>query len=231
MEGETTMAKPLATIPARDKITEFAPIKTPAHGRSSLVMPREIKSDVQAHRWMSSGKGKAHAFLVPAGDLPAGKVRALCPMSVDSIKLSDDKSADNRCKTCVKASAPDTRKYGKGLTEPMLPIVDKGATAAPTIGARDGGARIDGPALVKGPYMRPVQPTWTNPVTHEVEPAAARLDGSLRERSDRDPFMRPEIAPARPKRTNAQKRKFRAQQTAERQLKARLARQSSGKRD
>lgn len=194
------------------------------------AIARTVINDVLAPRWMSAGRGKAHAFLVPAGDLPEGQLRATCPASVDSSKLSDDKDTANRCKTCVKLTAPDNRKYGKGLTEPKLPIVDKGATVAPTIGARDGGSRMDGPALVKGPYMRPVQTTWTNPVTHEVEPAAARLDGSLRERSDRDPFMRPEIAEPKPRRTKAQKRKFRARQTNERQLKARLSRQSSGKR-
>lgn len=172
---------------------------------------RTVVNNVETPRWMAAPRGKAHAFLVPAGDLPAGEVRALCPVRVDAARLADTDAPGNRCRTCTRLAAPDTRKRGTGLTEPKLPVVDAGATAAPVIGARDGSVRMDGPALVQGPYMRPVQPTWTNPVTHEVEPAAARLDGSLRERADRDPFV-PRVGP---KRTASQKRKYRARKLAE----------------
>lgn len=53
------------------------------------------------------------------------------------------------------------------------------------VGSRDHGM-LDGVALVQGPNMPPVQGTWRNPVTGEREPAAARLDGSLAERADRE---------------------------------------------
>lgn len=178
---------------------------------------RTVINDVQSHRWMSTAQGKTHAYLAPAGDLPSGKVRALCPVSTEADRLTDSDDVQGRCKTCVRLATPDTRKRGTGLSEPKLPNVNVGATAAPTIGARDGSAHMDGPALVQGPYMRPVQPTWTNPVTHEVEPAAARLDGSLRERMDRDPFV-PRVGA---KRSRASQRRYRQRQTAVRYAAAR----------
>lgn len=177
---------------------------------------RLVGNNVERVRWMGGKRGKSHAFLVPAGDLAPGKVRAVCPLSTDSETLLD--RTDDRCKTCVKKTAEDPRKVGTGLSEPVLPVVNKGATEAPTIGARDGNAHMDGPALVKGPNMRGVRPTWRNPVTGEIEPAAAYLGGSLRERLDR------EVAPReKPRRTKAQQRKFRARQTHERQRAARLS--------
>lgn len=180
------------------------------------VIDRPVINDVLRVRWMGGERGKSHAFLVPEGDLALGKVRAACPLSTDSARLHDRN--DDRCKTCVKVTAEDPRKVGTGLSEPQLPNVDKGATAAPTIGARDGNAHMDGPALVQGPNMRAVRPTWRNRVTGEIEPAAAYLGGSLRERLDR------EVAPReKPRRTKAQKRKFRARQTAVRKAAERQA--------
>jgi hypothetical protein len=189
----------------------------------AYVIKESVINDVKAPRWLASGKAKAHAFLIPRGELPGGAIKSVCGRSYDSEAMTD--RADDRCKTCAQRTKEDTRKVGTGLSEPVLPVVNKGATAVPGIGARDGRAMMDGPALVKGPNMAPVQKTWRNPNTGDVEPAAAYLDGSLRDRIDR------EVAPPeRPKRTKAQKRKFRARQTKERHLKARLARQSNGKR-
>lgn len=185
---------------------------------------RKIINDVLAPTWRQYGEGKTHAFLIPDGEEPSGKIRAMCPGSFDSGRLSDP--GTDRCKTCTRKTAVDTRKRTTGLSEPMLPNVNAGATEAPTIGARDGGAHMDGPALVKGPNMAPVQPMWLNPATGEREPAAAYLDGSLRDRLDRT-VAGPRVTV---KRTDAQRRKFRARQTAERQMMARLARQANGTR-
>lgn len=44
---------------------------------------------------------------------------------------------------------------------------------------------LAGPALVQGPNMKAERPTWTNPKTGAIEPAAAWLGGSLTERLDR----------------------------------------------
>ncbi len=64
---------------------------------------------------------------------------------------------------------------------------------------------LSGPALVQGPNMAPVRPTWRNPKTGEVEPAGARLDGSLTDRLDRT------VADERPKAhyTPAQRARYR----------------------
>jgi hypothetical protein len=53
---------------------------------------------------------------------------------------------------------------------------------------------LAGPAIVQGPNMAATRPTWRNPATDEVEPAAAYLDGSLTERLDRTVADRPEKA-------------------------------------
>lgn len=188
---------------------------------------RKIINDVLAPTWRQYGEGKTHAFLIPDGEEPTGKVRAMCPGSFDSGRLTDP--GTDRCKTCTRKTAVDTRKRTTGLSEPKLPNVNAGATEAPTIGARDGGTHMDGPALVKGPNMSAdpaKRPMWRNPATGEREPAAAYLDGSLRDRLDRE-VAGPRVTVTR---TKAQQRKFRARNTAERQMAARLARQSSGKR-
>lgn len=206
------------------------------------AIARTIINDVLAPTWLGYENGKTHAFLIPDGETPTGKIRAMCPGSFDSARLMD--KGTDRCKLCVKATATDTRKQGTGLSEPTTEVVatgaqqgapreseavraaeireisgdadkanaaigerllfgDRGAAvelareldargpAAPVpsavrapVGQRDHGM-LDGVAMVQGPNMAPVQPTWRNPATGEVEPAAAYLGGSLRDRVDR----------------------------------------------
>lgn len=67
--------------------------------------------------------------------------------------------------------------------------------------------------------------TWRNPATGEVEPAAPRLDGSLRERGDRTIVERVDRDGLRPdtaKRSKASKRRYRARKTAERAIRERV---------
>lgn len=92
------------------------------------------------------------------------------------------------------------------------------------IGNRDHG-RLDGVAMVQGPNMPPVQRTWRNPVTGDVEPAAARLDGSLRERFDREIVERVDRDGMRldtAKRSKSSQRRYRARKTAERAIRERV---------
>lgn len=59
--------------------------------------------------------------------------------------------------------------------------------------------------------------TWRNPATGDIEPAAPRLDGSLRERIDR------EVVPGeRPRRTAASRRRYRKTRQVERNVSARF---------
>lgn len=61
---------------------------------------------------------------------------------------------------------------------------------------------LPGPAIVQGPNMAPERKTWRNPETGLLEPAAARLDGSLTERLDRtvaDPRPRARFTPSQRK--------------------------------
>lgn len=203
---------------------------------------RRVSGDVLALTWRGYVNGKEHAFLIAEGDVPTGKIRAVCPGSFDAGRLTG--KGTSRCKTCVKLAAVDVRKRGTGLSEPVTEVVATGAQhgqprraeamraaevgeisgdagkanaeiveqvrsgdmpgaleaareidargpAAPVpcadrapVGQRDHGM-LDGVAMVQGPNMAPVQPTWRNPVTGDVEPAAAYLGGSLRERTDR----------------------------------------------
>jgi hypothetical protein len=286
-------------------------------------MPRTIKNEVRAPRWLGYATGKGHAFLVPAGPIDRDTVKGVCGRVMEAGRLIPSKG--ERCKTCSSAMAEDTRKRGTGLTEPTVDIVDTGsakgdpreaelrrrAELAPLsgdagesnaeivaslrsgdkkaaiadarkldarsrelrskgrkgpvpvaerapIGNRDHGA-IDGVAMVQGPNMngnegaltnwtRPALPkgglpacldgapmaednpdaprrTWRNPATGEIEPASARLDGSLRERGDREIVERVDRDGFRletAKRTKASKRRHRARKVAERKLRERI---------
>jgi hypothetical protein len=282
------MRKLAHTAPA-PRIRELPKIEAVPDHRSSRIMPRKIKNEVRAPRWMGYANGKGHAFLIPAGPIGRVTVKGVCGRIMDAERLVAAKG--ERCKSCASAMAEDTRKRGTGLTEPTVDIVDTGAakgdpreaelrrvaelapisgdagkrnaeivgvlregrpedakalakaldrqgTSAPVpdadrapIGNRDHGM-LDGVAMVQGPNMPPVQRMWRNPVTGDVEPAAARLDGSLRERidrvavpdqSDRDGFIRSSA-----KRSKTSKRRYRARKTAERMIRERV--QSRGEK-
>lgn len=97
---------------------------------------------------------------------------------------------------------------------PAAPVPQ--ADRAP-IGNRDHG-RLDGVAMVQGPNMEPVRKTWRNPATGEIEPAAARLDGSLRERVDREVLIKDV-----PRQSKASKRRKRRRLVMEQQIRDRMA--------
>lgn len=115
-----------------------------------------------------------------------------------------------------------------------------GAAPVPEADTEDVASVLRGPTLFRGRSMKPfagdviVSPVGTP--EEERTPGipedkrrlmAGTMSGNLgRERPDAEAFA----YNPRPTRTNAQKRKFRARQTAERQMKARLARQANGKR-
>lgn len=117
-----------------------------------------------------------------------------------------------------------------------------GVTPVPVADSADVASVLRGPTLFRGRSMptrvkEPDGPWAEMPASTQVpwtvDPNRAKggtqtsLEGNLgRERPDTEAFAHN----PKPKRTDAQKRKFRARQTAERQLRARLARQSSGKR-
>jgi hypothetical protein len=162
---------------------------------------------------------------------------------------------DGACPECLTPDVPVTKKGFVGAHNvkidlgdgPQIPVTDEGTRVGDprdaavrreieSIKVKTGARPADkdsvadpvittghnrGPAMVRGRDMPPVQPQrgWAA--------SAGTMYGPIgRERID--PHL---VDFPQPKRTNAQKRKFRARQTAERQLKARLARQSSGKRD
>lgn len=91
----------------------------------SYAIERAITNDVLRARWLSYPAGKEHAFLIPEGPLPTGKIRAVCPGSFDSERLS--KNGNQRCKTCATAMAEDTRKRSTGLSETRTDVVATGA--------------------------------------------------------------------------------------------------------
>lgn len=87
------------------------------------------------------------------------------------------------------------------------------------------------PNCLKGAPIAEANPdaprrTRVNPSTGEIEPAAARLDGSLRERVDRtvvpDAADRDGFVQSSAKRTKASKRRYRAKQQAERMIRERV---------
>ncbi len=92
-------------------------------------------------------------------------------------------------------------------------VVTAPAPLETTMGARvspEGYTRhaLPGPAIVQGPNMDARRPVWRNPKTGQDEPAAARLDGSLTDRLDR------EVADPRPRArfTASQRRNWRRKQ-------------------
>lgn len=100
----------------------------------------------------------------------------------------------------------------------------------PNMDASDGGVTNwtrkvhpeDLPNALKGAPMVESNPdakrrTWRNPATGETEPAAARLDGSLRERIDREV-----VPPTRARRSKASRRRYRKNQQTERNVAARF---------
>lgn len=268
------------------------PVLGTAMGTTAHVDPYPIVDRVERVRWFGTATGKAHAFLVPEGDLPSGKLRAMCPATLDTARLQP--RTTDKCKTCASLGADDTRKRGTGLSEPTVEPVDtgaqhgdprdaeqrrvseirplsreaekvnaaigeqladgdregarenarlldarsretsaqldriaSGANRAPgkgvpvaetaPIGQRDHGM-LNGVAMVQGPNMAPVQPMRRNKRTGELEPKAAYLSGSLRERVDPTILLRDQ-----PKRTAAAKRRYRARLTAERKAAERKA--------
>lgn len=92
----------------------------------------------------------------------------------------------------ANAAIAERLLYGdRGAAVGLARELDARGPAAPVpsadrapVGQRDHGM-LDGVAMVQGANMAPVQPMWRNPVTGEVEPAAAYLGGSLRDRVDR----------------------------------------------
>jgi hypothetical protein len=266
-------AKPLPTVET-------------AKGTSAHVDPYPIIDRVERVRWFGTATGKAHAFLVPEGDLPEGKLRAMCPATLDSARLQP--RTTDKCKTCAALGADDTRKRGTGLSEPTVDPVDTGAqhgdprdaeqrrvveirplsreadkinsaigeqlTNGDREGARDNARLLDarsretsaqldrmapgkgvpvaetapigqrdhgmlnGVAMVQGPNTAPVQPMRRNKRTGALEPKAAYLSGSLRERVDPTVLLRDQ-----PKRTAESKRRYRARLNAERKAAERRA--------
>lgn len=101
--------------------------------------------------------------------------------------MESARALDARAKVAANEELPALapvydKKSGRYVSHRSVRDLD--AARAP-IGSRDHGM-LDGVAMVQGPNMPPVRGTWRNPVTKELEPAAARLDGSLAERPDRE---------------------------------------------
>ncbi len=91
----------------------------------AYAVERAIKNDVLRARWLGYMHGKSHAFLIPEGDLPEGKIRAVCPGSFATERL--EVNGGERCKTCAAMMADDTRKRGTGLSETQVDQVATGS--------------------------------------------------------------------------------------------------------
>lgn len=143
----------------------------------------------------------------------------------------DTAKAVDRAARTVSARAPHAQTPPKGARD--LGMIDGAAIVqGPTMNATDGELTNwtrevpadQLPNVLKGAPMAEAnpqapRPTRRNPATGEIEPRAARLDGSLRERMDR------EIATAdrdKPKRTASSKRRHRARRLAEAKIRERV---------
>ncbi len=144
---------------------------------------------------------------------------------VEPVKDTDQDGIKGQCPTC-QTLAPLTKNgfigahnvrneptpASPGLTEKQTPAIDKGATKASTIGAREGNALMDGAPLVKGRDMPPVQPMRKNLATGEIEVSSiGTMGGGLgREHLDR------QVADERPKfktaRTDSMRNNYRKKQ-------------------
>lgn len=166
-----------------------------------------------------------------------GDAAKLNPEIAEALRAGDKdlardtaKAVDRAAKT-VDARAPHAQTPPKGSRD--LGMIDGAAIVqGPTMNATEGGLtnwtrevpEDELPNALKGapmaePNPQAPRPTRRNPATGETEPRAARLDGSLRERMDR------EIATVdrdKPKRTASSKRRARARRLAEAKIRERV---------
>jgi len=173
------------------------------------------------------------AELLPLfGDAPKDN-----PAMVEALRSGDAETAPNYARATddaaktVRTRAPKAAMPPRGSRE--LGMIDGAALVqGPTMNATDGGQTNwtrevpadQLPNALKGAPMAEAnpqapRPTRRNPATGEIEPRAAVLGGSLRERMDR------EIAQAdrpQPRATASSKRRARARRVAERKLRERV---------
>lgn len=160
---------------------------------------------------------KARDEIMPVKDTDRDGLKGLCPECRSMAPLTK--------KGLIGAhnvrNEPTPAK--EGLTETQTPTVNKGATRAATIGARDGNALMDGAPLVKGRSMPPVQPMRKNRATGEMEISSiGTMGGNIgRERLDRE--CADERPKPRPHRTPASRNNYRKKQRRQAQKASRRA--------
>ena len=112
--------RPAAAIRELPKI-----VAVPAH-ESARITPFSVKNEVPSPLWLGYPSGMEHAFLIPVRPDGGEPVKAVCGRVMDAQRLAASKR--QRCKTCTVRMAEDTRKRGKGLSEPTTDNVATGLT-------------------------------------------------------------------------------------------------------
>lgn len=185
----------------------------------------------------------------------AKRVAELKPLFGEGSKLNATLAEQLRAgdKSGARDTAKAVDRAARAVA-PLVPKADRTPVGQRDHGALDGVAMVQGPNMnaneggvtnwsrpeiprdqlpncLKGAPIAEANPdaprrTRVNPSTGEIEPAAARLDGSLRERVDRtvvpDATDRDGFVQSSAKRTKSSKRRHRAKKQAERMIRERI---------